>query len=158
MADEEVKSSNPCIEEIRHSKVKVHDPGTGMSAILQNGKREKVRRIRMDGCLAPHGQRAADFVVSLPRVVDVIVELKGGDVDHAVTQIEATRTFWRSHVKCEKGQFIGAWIVCTEYPRASLKVGRYRENFRAQGGILLISTRNGEERAFTEFVPRRNDH
>jgi hypothetical protein len=155
MAGKQAKSPNNCIEEIRHPKVKVHDPGTGMSAILLNGKKETVRRIRMDGCLAPVGERAADFVVSHPKTVDVIVELKGGDVDHAITQVEATRVFWRSHAEYKQGQTIGAWIVCSQYPRASLKIGRYRDDFRASGGILLISTHNGEERAFSDFIPKR---
>jgi hypothetical protein len=154
MVGKKVEFSNPCIDEISHPKVKVHDPGTGMSAILQNRKREKVRRIRIDGCLAPAGHRAADFVVSLSKIVDVIVELKGGDVDHACTQVESTRIFWRSHSEYEQGQTIGAWIVCTEYPKGSLKINRYREKFRAAGSILLISTHNGEEREFSEFVPR----
>jgi hypothetical protein len=155
MVGKQTNPGNQCIEVIRHPKVKIHDPGTGMSAILLNGKKEKVRRIRMDGCLAPAGQRAADFVVSLPKTVDVIVELKGGDVDHAVTQVEATRTFWRSHTECEQGQTISAWIVCSQYPKGSLKIGRYRENFRVFGGILLISTHNGEERGFSDFIPKR---
>ena len=155
MAGKQTKTSNRCIEEIRHSKVKVHDPGTGMSAVLLNGERKMVRRIRMDGCLAPVGQRAADFVVSLARSVDVIVELKGGDVDHAITQVESTRTFWRSHKECEPGQTISAWIVCTQYPKASVKIGRYRESFRALGGILQISAHNGEERGFLDFIPKR---
>lgn len=155
MAGKKAESGSNCIEEIRHPKVKVHDPGTGMSAILLNWKKERVRRIRMDGCLAPVGERAADFVVSLSRTVDVIVELKGGDVAHAITQVESTRIFWRAHPEYEHGQTIGGWIVCTEFPRASLKIGSYRESFRAHGGILLISTHNGEERSFSEFVPKR---
>lgn len=155
MAGKQAQNTNHCIEEIRHSKVKVHDPGTGMSAVLLNGKREKVRRIRMDGCLASPGERTADFVVSLSRSVDVIVELKGGDVGHAIMQVEATRDFWRSHTEYVQGQAIGAWVVCTQYPKGSLKIGRYRERFRTLGSILLISTHNGEERAFEEFIPKR---
>jgi hypothetical protein len=46
-------------------------------------------------------------------------------------------------------------VICAEYPRANLKVARYRESFRARGGILLFSTHNGEERDFTEFIPKR---
>lgn len=154
MAGKQAKADNACIDKIRHSKVKVHDPGTGMSAILLNGTKEKVRRIRMDKCLVPAGERAADFVVSLPKTVDVIIELKGGNVDHAITQVEATRTFWQTHAEYERGQTISAWIVCTQYPKGSLKIGRYRENFRALGGILLISTHNGEERGFPDFIPK----
>jgi hypothetical protein len=155
MAGKQANSSNRCIDNIRHSKVKVDDPGTGMSAILLNSTKEKLRRIRMDGCLAPAGERAADFIVSLPKTVDVIVELKGGNVDHAITQVEATRRFWQTHAEYEQGQTISAWIVCTQYPKGSLKIGRYRENFRALGGILLISTHNGEEREFSDFIPNR---
>jgi hypothetical protein len=155
MAGEKAEITNKCIEKIRHSKVKIHDPGTGKSGVLLNPDKAQVRRIHMDGCLAPVGEVAADFVVSKSRTVDVIVELKGKNVDHAVAQIESTLTFWSKHTEHEVGQLIGAWIVCAEYPRASLKVARYRESFRARGGILLFSTHNGEERAFSEFVPRR---
>ncbi len=123
---------------------------------MLNPEKDQVRRIRMDGCLTPAGSVAADWVVSKPAVVDVVVELKGRNVEHAVDQVEATVRFWSQHAEYEKGQIIGAWILCTEYPKASLKVGRYRESFRARGRILLISTHNGEERPFTDFVPKRS--
>jgi hypothetical protein len=107
----------------------------------------------MDGCLAPAGTTSADWVVSKPVMVDVIVELKGRNVERAVDQIEATWRFWSRHAEHETEQIIGAWILCSEYPRASTKVARYRESFRSRGCILLISTHNGEERAFSDFVP-----
>jgi hypothetical protein len=131
------------------------DPGTARRAILLNPDRLQVRRIHMDHCLAPAGTVAADFVVSKPDLVDVIVELKGKNVDHAVDQIESTWAFWGRHAEHETGRLIGAWIMCSEYPRGSLKVARYRERFRARGGILLVSTHNGEERQFSDFVPRQ---
>jgi hypothetical protein len=109
----------------------------------------------MDHCLAPDGAVAADFVVSKPNLVDVIVELKGKNVDHAVDQIESTWVFWGRHAEHEPRRLISAWIMCTEYPRGSLKVARYRESFRARGGILLVSTHNGEERPFSDFVPNQ---
>lgn len=155
MASKRASASKTCIDRIRHSKVKVHDQGTARSAILLNPAKTQVRRIQMDGCLAPVGVIAADFVVSMPKAVDVIVELKGKNVDHAADQIEATWAFWGKHAEHAAGQAISAWIMCSEYPRASLKVARYRESFRARGSILLISTRNGEERTFSEFIPKR---
>jgi hypothetical protein len=149
-------SSPKCIETIRDSKVKVVDPGTARSGILSNQERVRIRRIRVDDCLAPKGSMAADWVVSKPDVVDVIVELKGKNVDHAVDQIEATLTFWSAHDEHANGQVIGAWIVCTEYPRASTKVARYRERLRSRGTILLFSTRSGEEKSFSAFVPKKS--
>jgi hypothetical protein len=155
MAGKQANPSNDCIDTVRHPKIKVHDPGTGKSAILLNPDNVQVRRIRMDGCFAPTSTRAADFVVSMPKTVDVIIELKGKNVDHAATQIESTWKFWSQHAEHEPGQLIGAWIVCSEYPRFNSKVARYQESFRARGGILLVSTHNGEERVFSDFVPKR---
>jgi hypothetical protein len=155
MAGKQGKSGNQCIEIVRDSKVKVHDSGTGKSAVLLNPGRAQVRRIHMDKCFAPVGATAADFVVSKPKIVDVIVELKGKNVDHAVEQVDSTWAFWSKHAEHVPNQQIGAWIVCSEYPRASLKAARYREKFRARKVILLISTHNGEERNFSDFVPQR---
>jgi hypothetical protein len=147
-------SSSECIEQVRHSRIRVHDAGTGKGAVFLNLGKEKVRKIRMDGCLAPVGERAADFVVSHPKIVDVIVELKGRDVDHACAQVEATWAFWRSHKEYMEGHTVGAWMVCTQYPRFNLKVARSQENLRKRGCILLISAHNHAERSFGEFVPR----
>jgi hypothetical protein len=143
-----------CIEKLRQTKIKVHDRGTGRSAVLLNLGKTQVRRIRMDRCLAPAGAKAADFVVSMPKIVDVIVELKGKDVDRAVEQIESTFAFWREHTEHASGQLISAWIVCAQYPRASQKFKRSQARFRAHGGILSISTHKGEEKPFSAFVPR----
>jgi len=153
MAGKQAAPGQNCIETIRDSKVRVTDAGTAKSAILLNPERIRVRRIRVDNCLAPERSAAADWVVSKPKVVDVIIELKGKNVDHAVDQIQSTLTFWSEHYEHEDGQVIGAWIVCSEYPRASTKVARYRERLRSRGTILLFSTRNGEEKPFSVFVP-----
>jgi hypothetical protein len=153
MVGRQVANQKQCIEKIRHPKVRLDDPGTARRAILLNPDRAQLRRIRIDHCLAPANSVAADYVVSKPNFVDVIVELKGKNVAHAVDQIEATWAFWSRHEEHETEQLIGAWIMCSEYPRASTKVARYRENFRARGSILLISTHNGEERPFSDFMP-----
>ena len=155
-------SSSECIEQVRHSRIKVHDAGTGKSAVFLNLDKERVRKIRMDGCLAPVGERAADFVVSHPKIADVIVELKSGDVemwrcrdvDHACAQVEATWAFWRSHKQYKEGHTVGVWIVCTQLPKFNSKVARSRENLPKRGCILLVSAHNHEERSFPGFVPR----
>ena len=153
MVSRRVRQEN-CIETVNHPRIRVSDPGTGRSAVLLNPDRGQARRIRMDGCLAPENSVAADWVVSKPNFVDVIVELKGRDVGHGVDQIEATMRFWTQRQEYQRGQIVGVWILCSEYPRASLKVARFRESFRAREHILLISTHNGEERPFADFVPR----
>jgi hypothetical protein len=146
-----------CIEHLpqgTHPRIGVSDPGTGRSVILLNPKRIAARRIRMDGCLAPRGSKAADFVLSLEATVDVIIELKGKNVDHAVLQIDSTLGFWSRHRQHKAGQTVSALIVCKEYPRADRKFKRCQESLRRHGGILKLTTRNGDERDFSEFVPK----
>ena len=143
-----------CIEKISHPKIKVSDPGTGKSIVLLNPEKTPVRRIQLDGCLMPAGSVAADSLVSIPRKVDVIIELKGKNVDHATRQIEAAWSFWSKHSEYEANQSIGAWILCSEYPRADLKINRLKEAFRQRGGVLFVSTRTGEERTFEKFIPK----
>jgi len=89
MADSEAR----CIESLRHTKIKVHDKGTNVSAVFLNPDKRIVERIRVDGCLVPARQTAADFLVSMPGTVDVIVELKGTDLRKAFEQVEATIDF-----------------------------------------------------------------
>jgi hypothetical protein len=153
MAVKRADSSQNCIEKIRHTKIKVGDPGTGRSVVLLNPGKLAVRRIKMDRCLMPTRSIAADSLVSIPKKVDIIIELKGKNVDHAARQIEAAWTFWIKYPGYEPNQPIGAWILCREYPRADLKINRFRENFRARGGVLIISTHNGEQRSFSDFEP-----
>jgi hypothetical protein len=76
-----------CIEHLpqgKYPKIGLSDPGTGRTVVFLNPERKPGRRIHMDRCLAPTGAKAADYVLSLHSVVDVIVELKGKNVDHAV--------------------------------------------------------------------------
>jgi hypothetical protein len=150
--------SGRCIEHLpqnKYPKIGLSDPGTGRTVVFLNLERQPARRIRMDGCLAPEGAKAADYVLSLRAVIDVIVELKGKNVDHAVMQIDASLDFWSRHSEHVSGQTISAFIVCKEYPRADRKFKRCQENLRKRGGILKLTARNGEERPFSDFVPKR---
>src|SRR3954451_9375532 len=89
------------------SKIKVDE--LGRSAVFLNGKREKFIKIRVDGCVVKNSL-AADWVLSKERVGDIIIELKGKDVDHGTRQITATAEFWTAK-KFRKGK-IAALIVC----------------------------------------------
>jgi hypothetical protein len=151
MADDEAR----CIESLRHSKVKVHDRGTNVSAVFLNPERRVVERIRVDGCLAPPQQAAADFLVSMPGIVDVIVELKGTDLRRAFEQIEATITFLERRKIMQKrppnSQAIGILIICSEYPSKNPRIQRKRDILGKRGFRVLVSTHNGGEFSFSTF-------
>jgi hypothetical protein len=95
--------------------------------------------------------KRADFIVSLPAVVDVIIELKGSDVAEAVGQIRATREFWTNHDLA--GRRHGALIVRGQgiHPKQQANIQRWRTEFRIKYSMrLIIETRN-REYDFAEF-------
>ncbi len=155
MAENEAR----CIESLHHSKIKVHDKGTNVSAVFLNPEKRTVERIRVDGCLAPVGQTAVDFLVSMPNVVDVIVELKGTDLRRAFEQVEATIEFLQRRkniqMKPPNSPVMGILIICSEYPSNNTRIQRKRDILEKRGFRVVPSTHNGGEFSFSTFIGKR---
>jgi len=106
----------------------------------------------VDGGLITQGIRA-DYIVSHPRVVDVIVELKGSDTARGVEQIRATFPVWAKHELA--GKVFGALIVRTQgiHPKHQANIQRWITQMEMRHSIvLLVETRNREYN-FEEFLP-----
>jgi hypothetical protein len=111
--------------------------------------------VQVDGGLITDGERA-DYIISHPEVVDVIVELKGSDVAKAVRQIRATVPVWRQHLL--SGQMQAALVVrgAGMHPKVSLNIERWQKEFRKNLRMkLLVETRN-REYEFSEFLSTGN--
>jgi len=115
-------------------------------AVFLNPEQAPIRKIRADGCLVTEGA-AADWIVSKTDLVDVIVELKGRDVDHAIQQIVSTLRFWSKHDGCKQKDHLAALIICTQYPRDSTKIERARRQIAHEHRAPLhVKSRNLEHR------------
>lgn len=55
-----------------------------------NENRNKIRKIKIDGCVIKDERIRCDYLLILPNETELYVELKGGNVTHAVVQIEET--------------------------------------------------------------------
>jgi hypothetical protein len=131
-----------CTESLSHTRIKVDDNGSRRWAVFLNPKRAAIRKIRVDGCLLRDGP-AADWVVSKADCVDVVVELKGRDVAHAIHQIVATLRFWSSLGGVEQNNHLAALIVCTQYPRDNTKIERARRQIAQEHHAPLhVKSRN----------------
>jgi hypothetical protein len=129
-----------CQQSLTHSKVKVEEGRR--KAVFLNETRDQFLRTKVDGCLVKD-QTASDWVVSKLRVGDVIVELKGTDVDHAVRQILITAMYWTLH-QTKQGA-LAALIVCSQYPRVDTKIQRAQRSFaRKHKGPLHVVSHNCE--------------
>jgi hypothetical protein len=112
-----------CVSQVDHSKVKLGDPNS-TTAIFLNDKRETFTTIRIDGCVIKNA-RACDWVLEKSDSGRIAIELKGCDVDHAATQIEATFAYFRA-AGLNDLKFAGL-IICTKYPRHDTKVARIQQ-------------------------------
>lgn len=92
----------------------------GRRAAFDNTERAAIKVIDVD-CWIPSAETMkADYVVCKPHVADVIVELKGKDIRHAVEQIVSTGRKWKSAPPCSKT--IGGLVVFTRCPMSSAEV------------------------------------
>ena len=80
-----------CLNCSSSSKIKVEE--NGKKATFINVAREEFLRTKIDGCLIQNAT-ACDWAVSKKGVGDILIELKGSDVDHAVDQILKTAAWW----------------------------------------------------------------
>ena len=113
--------------------------------------KDSVLMIKVDGGLITTGERA-DYIVAHPRIVDVIVELKGSDVSKAIQQIRATRLVW---LTCEfAGKRHAALVVRGKgiHPNLQTNIEKWKREFRKTFRMKLIVETRNREYEFSEFL------
>lgn len=138
-----------CIEALRHTKIKVQ--AKGRVALFANPAQEEVKKLDVDCWLAAQSVTRADFVLTKPRIVDVIVELKGKEIAHAAEQILATHAYWkRMEGRAPK---TGALIVFTRSPLSSAAHADLKKRFLTEHKIWLEMGKNStKEYRFETFT------
>jgi hypothetical protein len=140
-------SLDECTKTIQDSKPKVEE--NGRKAVFLNPKREQVKIVHVDGCLIKGSARRADYIVSKPKIVDVIVELKGKGIYHARDQIMATLPLWRSQPPFSSQ--IAALIVCSKSPASASELQVMKAKARKHGIVLIVEESGRREYDFGTF-------
>jgi hypothetical protein len=141
-----------CTEELNDSKITVKRDGR--RATFLNSERTSIQSVDVD-CWIPSSSTAkADFIVLKPGVVDVIVELKGKDIAHAVEQIIATLVRWKDASPLSKK--IGGLIVFTRCPVRAAEIGDMKKRLLHQHGLWMeIDKDQKTEYRFGTFTGKR---
>ena len=141
---------NGCIRTVRDSKPKVEE--NGRKAVFLNPERLSIKKVRVDGCLTTGPGLKADYIVAKPGVIDVIVELKGADVYHAIDQIIATLRFWRSYPPFSTK--VAGLIVCSKSPMSASDLQVMKVKVLIHHKLWLEVDENGrKEYEFSNFGP-----
>ena len=110
--------------------------------VFLNPARETYIKRRMDGGLVIN-KTAADWMLSKNNAGDVILELKGRDVGHALEQVHATAEFAVAEGINQKK--IAALVLCTEHPGISTKMQIAMAKFsNTYKGPIHVRNRDGE--------------
>lgn len=154
-----------CIEICAGRSVFVED--AGVRATFLNRRRRRIRKIHYDGCYAAKSDRQADFILGLPGVIDVIVELKGSDANlkDAALQVERTLAAWRRNPISERtlaalivyGRIEGKKKLPGRVPRTDAVILGLTAGFLKTQRILLRIHENGTRQfTFKDFLRKRD--
>ena len=149
------KPSSPidrCMEESKGIKVTVK--AKGRSATFLNPDGSTIKKLDVGCWLASSTPIRADYIVSKPGIVDVIVELKGKDIEHGCEQILATHARWKSVPPFSPS--IGGLIVFTRSPLSSADQSSKKALFLKKHHIWLEMGKSGlKDYSFDTFTGTR---
>jgi hypothetical protein len=122
-----------CTEELNESKITVRRDGR--RATFDNAERALITCVDLD-CWIPSADTVkADYILSKAVVADVIVELKGKDINHAVEQIVTTLSRWKTAARFSKK--IGGLIVFTRCPMRAAEIGDMKKRLLLKHGLWM---------------------
>jgi len=150
-----------CIETCTGPSVHLREQGVG--ATFVNRRRSHIRKIHYDHCYFRGRGRRADYIVGLPDVVDVIVELEGSDTNlkDAAQQVEATLDAWEQDTKSARkiaclivyGRIEGKKKLPGRVPRLEAVASGLRADFLNRRRTLLRIHENGKRKfTFRDFL------
>jgi hypothetical protein len=120
-----------CVEKVRISKIVLKE--NHRSFVLRNPNRREVVKVRVDGCLI-RGSPACDWALIVPEEPrEWYVELKGSNVNHAITQLEETILRISTDPRRSRKR---SYIVSSNCPLISTKLQqailRFRKDFNSE--------------------------
>jgi hypothetical protein len=126
-------SLQACTEESNDSKITVRRDGR--RATFDNSGRATIKRVDLDCWIPSAATVKADYIVSKPSVVDVIVELKGKEIAYAIEQIVTTLVKWREAPPFSRK--IGGLIVFTRCPMRAAELGDIKKRLLVKHGLWM---------------------
>src|SRR5690348_9247824 len=145
--------NNECIEFT--NKPSLHVDERGIGATFGNPRRKELRKIKYDKCyFRALEDGRADYIVGYADDIDVILELKGSDLKHALTQVSDTLNRWRGD-PIHYRQITCLIVFGHTFPRMRSNIGVIEREFLNQHRTLLWIRQSGERFSFNKLAGKR---
>ncbi|MGD0911268.1 MAG: hypothetical protein ABR928_05190 [Terracidiphilus sp.] len=140
----EPAQENECVEFTNRISLPVNEKG--VSATFRNPRRNELRKIKYDKCYFKtiEGGRA-DYIIGYDREIDVILELKGSDLKHAMIQVSDTLERWRNDL-LHYEQIVCLIVFGHTFPRMTSRLGVLELEFLEKHSTLLWIRQSGAEK------------
>jgi len=102
--------------------------------VLNNKDQILSTSIHVDGCAINDNGIRCDYL-HLAKQLEIYIELKGQDIEHAMKQLERTITLLGAGNKQQKRI---CYIICTRSPLASTQIQQYDRHFRNKYNAKLV--------------------
>jgi len=128
-----------CSEKITHKNILIEEKKSS-KIIFSNENLIEVTKIQVDGCLDIQGVKCDWLLIVDEPYLEIYIELKGSDVEHAFTQIENTIKLVSQNYKNVRKY---CYIITTRCPSNSPQIQNRKKSFKSKYNAVLITKKTG---------------
>ncbi|BAZ83335.1 hypothetical protein PN497_20390 [Sphaerospermopsis kisseleviana CS-549] len=128
-----------CSEKITHKNILIEEKKSS-KIIFSNENLIEVEKIQVDGCLDIQGVKCDWLLVINEPYLEIYIELKGSDVEHAFTQIENTIKLISQDYKNVRKY---CYIITSRCPMSSAQIQIKAKSFKSKYNAILKIKKTG---------------
>lgn len=128
-----------CSEKISHKNILIEEKKSS-KIIFTNENSIEVTKVQVDGCLDIQGVKCDWLLIINEPYIEIYIELKGSDVEHAFGQIENTIKIVSKNYKTVLKY---CYIITTRCPITSTQIQVKAKSFRSKYNAVLRIKKTG---------------
>ena len=128
-----------CSEKISHKNILIEEKKSS-KIIFTNENSTEVTKVQVDGCLDIQGIKCDWLLIINEPYIEIYIELKGSDVEHAFDQIENTIKIVSKNYKTVLKY---CYIITTRCPITSTQIQVKAKSFRSKYNAVLRIKKTG---------------
>ena len=128
-----------CSEKISHKNILIEEKKSSIIVFINENSIE-LTKVQVDGCLDIQGVKCDWLLIINEPYIEIYIELKGSDVEHAFAQIENTMKIVSKNYKTVLKY---CYIITTRCPITSTQIQVKAKSFRSKYNAVLRIKKTG---------------
>lgn len=137
-----------CSEKVNHKNILIEEKKSS-KILFSNENLIEVTKIQVDGCLDIQGVKCDWLLIVDEPYIEIYIELKGSDVEHAFTQIENTIKLVSQDYKNVRKY---CYIITTRCPMSSAQIQIKAKSFKSKYNAVLKIKKTGSNENINTLI------